>query len=400
LALRPVDNVGVQYGLGALNAGKITARQFLNLNAGIGGYDQDANYVSARTSADAVAVKRTYQSGLSLGGSGGLASIPVFDFGSYNEGGGYHYQWFHFALRARLIEANGSADNHVMWRGSQVARDAAASVFDAWVTAYKSDRSNRPQLEKVIRHKPAAAVDGCWASASEFIAEPQTFSSQPNSRCNQLFPSYAAPRLVAGGPLAGNVLKCELKPIDVKDYSVKFTPAEMAQLRSIFANGVCDWMKRGVNQAGVVPWASFGPSPDNLVFDLTRENQEPPLVDIQVTDAWIRWLPANLPGGGYLTLTNRGAATHVLIGAQSPDYGEIGIHQTRLSNGVSEMAAVASIDLKPAMSIRFGASGYHLMLMRPLHTIAPGDRVSIVLRFKDGSLSVPFTVRAGNGVEK
>jgi Tannase-like family of unknown function (DUF6351) len=45
---------------------------------------------------------------------------------------------------------------------------------------------------------------------------------------------------------------------------------ELMRLHSIFPDGVCDWSKRGVNQTGVVPWASFGPSPDNLVFDVTH----------------------------------------------------------------------------------------------------------------------------------
>ena len=44
-ALRPFDNVGVQYGLNALNSGAITMQQFLEMNEKIGGYDQDANYV-------------------------------------------------------------------------------------------------------------------------------------------------------------------------------------------------------------------------------------------------------------------------------------------------------------------------------------------------------------------
>jgi hypothetical protein len=270
-ALRPVDNVGVQYGLAALNDGTITTRQFLDLNADIGGYDQDANYVPERTSADPEAIKRTYQSGLSLSGGGGLASIPVFDFGSYNDAGGYHYQWFHFAIRERLTQSNGNADNHVLWRGSQVPSATAAAIFDEWVTAYKADKSNLSQREKVIRHKPKAAVDGCWASSTQFITEPQTFNSQPNSQCNKLFPSYSAPRLVAGGPLAGNVLKCELRPIDAADYKVKFITAEMTRLRTIFPAGVCDWSKPGINKVGVVTWASFGPSPDHLVFDVTRK---------------------------------------------------------------------------------------------------------------------------------
>ncbi len=29
----------------------------------------------------------------------------------------YHYQWYHFAVREPMIEANGDAANHVMWRG-------------------------------------------------------------------------------------------------------------------------------------------------------------------------------------------------------------------------------------------------------------------------------------------
>ena len=60
-ALRPFDNVGVQYGLGALNAGIITTTQFLNLNEKIGGYDQDANYIANRVVGDPGAIKRAQQ---------------------------------------------------------------------------------------------------------------------------------------------------------------------------------------------------------------------------------------------------------------------------------------------------------------------------------------------------
>ena len=48
-AYRPLDNVGVQYGLEALNAGTITVDQFLDLNQQVGGYDVNGNPVAART---------------------------------------------------------------------------------------------------------------------------------------------------------------------------------------------------------------------------------------------------------------------------------------------------------------------------------------------------------------
>jgi hypothetical protein len=265
-ALRSYDNVGVQYGLGALNSGAITKAQFLDLNARIGGFDRDDNYVAARTVGDLSAIKDSYEIGANLSGAGGLASIPIIDFGAYNDTSGYHYQWHHFSVRQRLIQANGNADNHIMWRGNDatsVPLNQAFATITQWVAAIKADLGPGSAQDKILRNKPAAAVDGCYDTATppQFHAEPQTFSSQPNSFCNTLFPSYGHPRLVAGGPLQNNNLKCHLKPIDFRDYAVSFTTAEAAQLASIFPQGVCDWSKPGVNFRKVVVGKSLGPAP-------------------------------------------------------------------------------------------------------------------------------------------
>jgi hypothetical protein len=268
-ALRPYDNVGVQYGLNALNARLITPAQFLDLNERIGGYDQDANYVTARAVGDAGAIKRAYQAGLTLGANGGLKSIPIMDNATSNETGGYHYGWFHFAVRERVKIANGgNSENMVMWRS--VDGNAAQMLFDKWMTAYKSDASADPQRLKVLRAKPREAADGCFDKSTppQFVRDTLPFSSKPASKCSELYPVYSNPRKEAAGPLAANVLKCQLKPIDPKEYSATFTPAELARLKSIFAAGVCDWAKPGVGQTPVVTWASFGPSRQNLVFEL------------------------------------------------------------------------------------------------------------------------------------
>ena len=103
-----------------------------------------------------------------------------------------------------------------------------------------------------------------------FISDPLPFTSKPVSKCSELYPVYSNPRKEAGGPLAADILKCQLKPIDPKDYTVAFSADERARLDAIFPGGVCDWSKPGVNQTPVVPWASFGPSPKNLVFDVTK----------------------------------------------------------------------------------------------------------------------------------
>ena len=269
-ALRPFDNVGVQYGLSALNGGAITPKQFLDLNEKIGGFDQDANYTPSRAAGDGGAIKRAYQGGLMLGANGGLKSIPIFDNATSNETGGYHYGWFHFALRERLRQGAGDWDNMVMWRSINTA--AAKDVFDTWMVAYRSDTSSDPQRLKVLRAKPKTATNGCYDKSTPpvFVPDALPFTSKPASKCSELYPVYSNPRHEAGGPLAANVMKCQLKPIDLKNYHVTFTDAERARLNAIFPSGVCDWSKPGVNQTTVVPWASFGPSPRNLVFDITK----------------------------------------------------------------------------------------------------------------------------------
>jgi copper(I)-binding protein len=119
---------------------------------------------------------------------------------------------------------------------------------------------------------------------------------------------------------------------------------------------------------------------------------------VRVEDAWIRWLPAGIPAGGYLTLVNDGDRPVVLVAAESPDYGEISLHVTRNQNGMSHMVSVSNIVVAPHSRLSFAAAGYHMMLMQPTVARHPGDEVPITLRFADGgSLSVKFRVRRPDG---
>ena len=116
-ARRPLDNVGVQYGLQALNDGAITTAQFLDLNAGIGGYDGDGNFHADRTVGDAEAIRQAYETGRLTSGGGGLATTPIIDYRAYSddrEAGDVHTRYHSFSMRERLQKANGRADNHVM----------------------------------------------------------------------------------------------------------------------------------------------------------------------------------------------------------------------------------------------------------------------------------------------
>lgn len=268
-ARRPLDNVGVQYGLHALNAGVITPVQFLDLNERIGGYDDDGRFRSGRTVADPAALRAAYETGRVTHGGGGLASIPIIDYRAYSddfEGGDVHVRYHSFAIRDRLLRANGRTDNHIMLvedsefglysTASPVARTALAQM-DAWLTALAADVSDDSVIEKVVRAKPTDLVDACWSRGDkpEKISESM---ERGRGRCEELFPSPPAPREVAGGSIGSDILKCELKSIDPADYHVALTAAQITRLKRVFSTGVCDWSQPGVEQTKPLgTWLQF-----------------------------------------------------------------------------------------------------------------------------------------------
>jgi copper(I)-binding protein len=115
---------------------------------------------------------------------------------------------------------------------------------------------------------------------------------------------------------------------------------------------------------------------------------------LEITDAWIRWLPASLPAGGYATLRNTGRTPQVLIGASSPGYGGVSMHQSSLRGDTAVMQPVKEITIPPGATVSFATAGYHLMLEHPTAPVQPGDHVAIALHFAGGSsVNVPFEVR-------
>jgi hypothetical protein len=254
-ARKPQDNVGLQYGLAALNRGAISVDEFLELNEQIGGNDIDGNFVPQRSVGDPVALRAVYESGLINSGGGGLANVPILHARAYTDAAGdIHDRHRDLTIRARLEKANGRSDNQVIWLGPPRGRGQTGGVdlpslsvdtMNQWLDALAADPAPL-STDKVVRHKPAAAVDTCWDAEGKKIAERASFDGK--GICNTLYPVHSEPRLVAGAPLANDVMKCRLKPINFADYQVKFTDAQKARLKAIFPSGVCDFSQPGVGQ--------------------------------------------------------------------------------------------------------------------------------------------------------
>jgi len=274
------DNVGVQYGLRALRAGAITPEEFVVLNEIVGGTDRDTNLVPTRTTADAEALAIAYRAGIVMNGRNHAKHAEI-DLRGYDDSltppvtlapgtfiTGIHHVWRSFSIRDRIVRDAGDAGNHVMWRfgltgfavpPGTLATDAFLTM-DRWLTAIKADTSSTAIEQKVRAAKPAGTTDFCILSTDPT----QSVRVTDRAACDAdpLLNPEASPRQVAGGPRTEDVLKCQLKPIDVADYApATLTGPQLARLAAVFPQGVCDWSKPGVGQQAPVGPLTFAAGP-------------------------------------------------------------------------------------------------------------------------------------------
>ena len=258
----PTDNVGVQYGLGALRSGKINAAQFVDLNVKIGGLDADASPVSNRMAADRPALANAYRSGM-INEANNLDRTAIIDCRGPDEGL-FHDAYRAFALRARLDREHGGHANQLIWEGPTVIlADPQCELnsmvaMDRWLTAVESDHSKRPLARKIVRNKPADLTDRCYDGAGVKVSD---------ALCPSVVNVYGTPRMVAGDSITTDRNKCRLKPLDRRDYGgVSFTDAQWSALRKTFPAGVCDFSKRGVDQQPTIAWQTYQDARGKVIY--------------------------------------------------------------------------------------------------------------------------------------
>ena len=265
------DNVGVQYGLKALQSGAITPEEFVQLNEGIGSYSPDLVWSGAggATPAARVASLPTTLSGIYLAGVMSdaklLSQVAIIDLrGNQNPAGDIHANWRSWGMRERLDNANGNHDNQVIWASTPGLAPGAALALksfvtmDTWLAAVEADSTTRTRAEKIVANRPAGLGDLCFATTGATEAELAQELVLGSPACPVTY--QASPRQTAGGPLAEDILKCDLKPLAFNDADyagVTFDAGQQARLQGIFATGVCDWSKAGVGQQRSSGWYTF-----------------------------------------------------------------------------------------------------------------------------------------------
>jgi len=274
------DNVGVQYGLEALKSGFLSPDEFLDLNAEVGSWKNEPDMIqegcpffspacysdidvwsarnmslspdggvtpAARKEADPNAVEAAYNVGLVNHGD---VQIPLIDWRNYLEAElNMHNSHQSFASRQRLLDYDGDASNQVIWFTDQGLFDQtpmAFEVIEAWMTNIREH-----PWKSVAENKPAAAVDSCFDVNGDLIyagddAWAGILDDEPPGPCTTALPIHSTSRIIAGGPITGDVFKCHLIPVDdavAQGFygGITFDAAQKARLDGIFPTGVCDY---------------------------------------------------------------------------------------------------------------------------------------------------------------
>lgn len=274
----PIDNVGVQYGLGALANGRITAAEFLRINACVGGWKNQADFLewdpvtdpydsrnmlrsadcrepggtpAPRRAGDVSAMRAAYSSGHVF--TGQRLDIPMIDLRPYLEPElNMHNSRQSFSVRARLLSANEqAANNQVIWfTGSDAG--LLDLILDALAVVDRKLSSGR---------KPVEFVDKCVDARGAPIASGATvwdgiLDNNAPGACTLAYPTFTSARMEAGDSIKGDIFKCALKPVSTAladgtyPSAVRFTDQEKDWLRRIFPDGVCDFTQPDQGRPG------------------------------------------------------------------------------------------------------------------------------------------------------
>ncbi len=276
----PIDNVGVEYGLGALKSGEITPADFADLNAKIGGLDIDTNPIAARSNGASPALARAYRSGM-INEANNLNQTAIIDCRGPNPGL-FHDAYRAFAVRARLDRAHGTHANQLIWEGPvPLTADKSCELnsfiaMDRWLTAVERDHSRKALPQKIIVDKPSDLTDECWDGVGNKLSSSLCPAGVVNVE--------GTPRTVAGDEITTDANKCQLKPLARTDYpGITFTSAEWTELQKTFPTGVCNYAKPGVDQQPTVPWLTYQNAKGHVIYGGKPLGNPPVSREFQVT---------------------------------------------------------------------------------------------------------------------
>jgi copper(I)-binding protein len=120
---------------------------------------------------------------------------------------------------------------------------------------------------------------------------------------------------------------------------------------------------------------------------------------VTAENAWIPWAPPAIKvHAGYMTVVNRSDVDQVIVGAHSPAYERVELHQSTVKDGLSQMRAVDEVVVPAHGRVAFEPAGLHLMLIGAKRASVVDGPVPIVLRLRGvEQVAVTAVIRRRDG---
>jgi periplasmic copper chaperone A len=116
-----------------------------------------------------------------------------------------------------------------------------------------------------------------------------------------------------------------------------------------------------------------------------------------IADPWLRATPKGASvAGGYMKISNNGAAADRLIGGSTDIAASFELHEMSMADGVAKMRPVqGGLEIKPGETVEFKPGSFHVMLMGLKKPLAAGEHIKATLVFeKAGKVDIDYDVRA------
>jgi periplasmic copper chaperone A len=105
---------------------------------------------------------------------------------------------------------------------------------------------------------------------------------------------------------------------------------------------------------------------------------------VEIIDAWSRATPPGAKvAAGYLTIRNKSASPERLVGASAAIAARIETHIVERQGEVMRMREVKGYDVPAKGSFELKPGGPHLMLVDIKRPLAAGEKIPVVLRFRN-----------------
>ncbi|MGJ8693897.1 MAG: DUF6351 family protein [Thalassotalea sp.] len=290
MGLSTWDNVGVQYGLVALTAGKISMVEFFDINRKIGGWkpqqqmekewlltpfgkktplwltlwgNQNITEVddglAPRHQGSTAAMQAAYRSGQIFIGK---VSLPIIDVRHYLEDQlDMHHLSASFYSRLRIKQYNGHSNNHVIWVADKNfdLNNLVFEKMDEWLLAIKKNNTEFNREEVVAAHKPKQLSDACFDANGQLIDnsvgtwnDKWNEQTEKKGKCAKTFPIFSNSRIQAGSQWQSDIFKCQLISVSQAIANGTYGDIDMTEhqqtLEEIFPQGVCDYHQTDVGR--------------------------------------------------------------------------------------------------------------------------------------------------------